>query len=304
MFVRKVFPLGSLFSLVVVGLQADAVGETAAQDHAVVQSLLRIPDAKLAAYPWQKDAVLRHLGRIHEPSPADYVKITRQLDVRDQPQRLIQILALPEARQAGIDAAGLLMQFGKQQMLQAAVDDADDRRAAAAATLIGFVGAEETAQMLKTVMQDESRHLSVRSAAASGLGHSWFGEQILLKLARQDQVPSDVRFEVSNALLGSWSKETAEEAKTLSSLVPAAAAESEPIPPINKLLQMRGDGKQGKIVFDTIGTCAKCHQVLGEGKEVGPDLSEIGSKLSREDIYVNILNPSARSVTTLKRTPC
>ncbi|MFP6658867.1 MAG: dehydrogenase, partial [Pirellulales bacterium] len=31
----------------------------------------------------------------------------------------------------------------------------------------------------------------------------------------------------------------------------------------------------------------------GEGKEVGPDLSEIGSKLSKEAMYVAILNPNA-----------
>ena len=126
MFGRKVFLLWLLFSLVVLGVQTESTGETAAHDHAVVQSLLRIPGAKLAAYPWQKDAVNRHLGRIHEQSPDDYVKIVQQLDVRDQPQRLIQIMTLPDgdARQAGIDAAGLLLQFGKQEMLQSALDDA------------------------------------------------------------------------------------------------------------------------------------------------------------------------------------
>ena len=46
-------------------------------------------------------------------------------------------------------------------------------------------------------------------------------------------------------------------------------------------------------IFQTVGTCNKCHKVLGKGKEVGPDLSEIGSKLSREAMYVSILNPSA-----------
>ena len=46
-------------------------------------------------------------------------------------------------------------------------------------------------------------------------------------------------------------------------------------------------------VFNTVGTCSKCHKVSGAGKEVGPDLSEIGDKLSREDIYVAILNPNA-----------
>ena len=39
--------------------------------------------------------------------------------------------------------------------------------------------------------------------------------------------------------------------------------------------------------------CNKCHKVRGKGKEVGPDLSEIGSKLSREAMYVSILDPSA-----------
>lgn len=281
------------FGLSAVGGSARLFADTAASDHAVVQALLRIPGAKLRDYPWQADAVKRHLGRIYKHSPSEYVRIAKQLEVRDQAERLIHIMKLPDARQAGIDAAGLLLRFGDQAKLKATLDAADDRSAAAAASLLGFVASDETAQMLKVVMEDASRSLSVRSAAASGLGHSWFGEQILLKLARANRVPDEVRFEVSNALLGSWSKETAAEAKTLESLTPAAAAQSEPIPPINKLLQMRGDGKQGKIVFDTIGTCNKCHKVGGEGKEVGPDLSEIGSKLSREDLYVNILNPSA-----------
>ena len=38
---------------------------------------------------------------------------------------------------------------------------------------------------------------------------------------------------------------------------------------------------------------AKCHQVNGEGKNVGPDLSEIGKKLSREAVFESILYPSA-----------
>ncbi|MEZ6111521.1 MAG: c-type cytochrome [Pirellulaceae bacterium] len=43
----------------------------------------------------------------------------------------------------------------------------------------------------------------------------------------------------------------------------------------------------------TTATCGKCHKVRDEGKEVGPELSEIGSKLSRDALYVAILDPSA-----------
>jgi putative heme-binding domain-containing protein len=65
------------------------------------------------------------------------------------------------------------------------------------------------------------------------------------------------------------------------------------LPPVSELVKRSGDVAAGKHVFNTIGTCAKCHKVRGEGKEVGPDLSEIGSKLSKEALYVSILDPSA-----------
>ena len=48
------------------------------------------------------------------------------------------------------------------------------------------------------------------------------------------------------------------------------------------------------MFFKTDGVqCRNCHKIAGQGKEVGPDLSEIGSKLTREALYVSILDPSA-----------
>ena len=41
-----------------------------------------------------------------------------------------------------------------------------------------------------------------------------------------------------------------------------------------------------------MGTCSKCHVVGGEGRGVGPDLSGIGAKLSREALYAAVLAPS------------
>ena len=41
------------------------------------------------------------------------------------------------------------------------------------------------------------------------------------------------------------------------------------------------------------GTCLKCHTVNGVGKEVGPNLSEIGDKFARDALYESILFPSA-----------
>lgn len=48
------------------------------------------------------------------------------------------------------------------------------------------------------------------------------------------------------------------------------------------------------------GTCNKCHLVRGEGKQIGPDLTEIGSKLSREAMFESILYPVPESATVMK----
>jgi putative membrane-bound dehydrogenase-like protein len=67
----------------------------------------------------------------------------------------------------------------------------------------------------------------------------------------------------------------------------------EKLPPLADLIKRSGSAEKGKTVFAGVGTCAKCHVVQGEGKMVGPDLSGIGAKLSRETLYESILAPSA-----------
>jgi putative heme-binding domain-containing protein len=47
------------------------------------------------------------------------------------------------------------------------------------------------------------------------------------------------------------------------------------------------------VIFAKAGTCANCHIVNGEGKDVGPNLSEIAKKLGREALFESILYPSA-----------
>jgi putative heme-binding domain-containing protein len=65
------------------------------------------------------------------------------------------------------------------------------------------------------------------------------------------------------------------------------------LPPVAEMMKRRGKAENGKVLFAGAGTCAKCHVVNGEGKGVGPNLSGVGAKLSRESLYESILAPSA-----------
>jgi putative heme-binding domain-containing protein len=55
------------------------------------------------------------------------------------------------------------------------------------------------------------------------------------------------------------------------------------------MVDKAGDAVKGKVVFQSL--CSSCHQVNREGVNFGPDLSEIGSKLSKEALYTSILFP-------------
>ena len=72
-----------------------------------------------------------------------------------------------------------------------------------------------------------------------------------------------------------------------------ASRDSEPLPPLAELLNRKGDVAMGRIVFHSTGTCTKCHVVNGLGREIGPNLSEIGKKLAKPAMFESILYPSA-----------
>ncbi|WP_395753491.1 PQQ-dependent sugar dehydrogenase [Prosthecobacter sp.] len=62
-----------------------------------------------------------------------------------------------------------------------------------------------------------------------------------------------------------------------------------------KLLATKGDAKRGSELLSMTGklaTCLACHIVNGTGRDFGPDLSQVGSRLSRQQILESIHQPS------------
>jgi putative heme-binding domain-containing protein len=123
------------------------------------------------------------------------------------------------------------------------------------------------------------------------VGRNAPGQAWLLAFVEKGGLPDDLKFAAANVLLSSADDAIRTAAGKHLSL--PATAGGAPLPPIAELVKRSGDAARGKDLFAGAGTCGKCHKVKGEGKEVGPDLSEIGSKLSQEAMYLSILDPSA-----------
>ncbi|MEX0771325.1 MAG: HEAT repeat domain-containing protein [Balneolaceae bacterium] len=57
-----------------------------------------------------------------------------------------------------------------------------------------------------------------------------------------------------------------------------------------------GDVNNGRRIFyqNPAAQCVRCHAVDGRGADVGPDLAGIGSRLSREELLLSLVDPSAQ----------
>jgi putative heme-binding domain-containing protein len=273
-------------------VQVPAVGDDAAQrakDAIVVRTLLRLPGIDLSTKPDAKAALLRHLATIR--GTEQYVEIVEKFNLRELTDELLRLALEQGESTLGVKAAGLLIKFEERGLLAKVVADPDAEKAARFIAVLGLLADAKTNELLLPLVMKRDTPLAVRAAAVTAVGRNAPGQMRLLEIVEQGQLPMDLQFAAANALLSSADEAIRTTAAEYVSL--PAGAGGDPLPPVAELAKRRGDAARGKALFAGAGTCAKCHKVSGEGKEVGPDLSEIGSKLSPEAMYVSILDPNA-----------
>jgi putative heme-binding domain-containing protein len=261
----------------------------ASQDETIVEAVMRIEGFDLNSSAKGKAAVLRYLKR--NSGSERYFELIERFKLPETSSDLVKLVVEKSTENAGVRAAKLLITLGQIDKLKAMIDGKDQTLAAAVVTALGLTRDKKAAAMLSPLVTDPSRELAVRSAAAAAVGRSIPGQKQLLALVVAGKLPEDLNFTVANVLHSSVDEQVREISKKHLKL--PALAGAEPLPPVAELVKLSGDAAAGRKLFMTTGTCIKCHQVGIEGKEVGPNLSEIGSKLSPYAFYVAILDPSA-----------
>jgi putative heme-binding domain-containing protein len=260
-----------------------------AKDGVIVRTLMRLPGIDLNSKPDAKAALIRHLETVR--GSEQFLELVEKFKVRETSGELLRLALEYSESTLGVKAAGLLVKFDEHKLLKKAIGDPDAAKAAKIVGVLGLLADARTNDLVEPLVRDMEQPLVLRSAAVSALARNAPGQMRLLATVEQGKLPADTQFAAANALLSSADETIrARAAKHLS--LPAAAG-GQSLPPVAELTRREGDSARGQTLFAGIGTCAKCHKVRGEGKEVGPDLSEIGSKLSKEAMYVSILDPNA-----------
>ena len=128
----------------------------------------------------------------------------------------------------------------------------------------------------------------LRKQAASKIGNSGGGEDLVLALLKNKTVPEFLIPDVVASVQGAWRKAVRTEASGYLPNATTNAAIKEPT--VAELAVFKPVAANGKTVFSN--KCAVCHQVNKEGYDFGPNLTEIGNKYPKEGLLETILHPS------------
>ncbi len=255
----------------------------------ISEALTRLDKSSLAAAAGHTEAIESVLKQV--AGTRQFARLIDQFELEDHYPDLLEQAIQQPTTEPGIDAVRTLLRKKQWKLLRDSLlsDDAD--RAIATAEALGNSAEGRAAGLLLAVIRDPEVPVEVRRAAVRGAGRLQNGAMQLAALAEQKALDESLLQAVAAALHSSSSRKAKEKANQL--FPPPPSKENKPLPPLATLMQMKGNVKRGRLIYHNSGTCYKCHKEHGLGREVGPDLSEIGSKLSRSALFESILYPSA-----------
>ncbi|MGB7324426.1 MAG: PVC-type heme-binding CxxCH protein [Rubripirellula sp.] len=259
-------------------------------DAIIVRAIERMDGFDASADRRAKSAIDRQLDRTR--GTVAYLDLVKRFNPAGMQDSLLDLLGSDVDDSTKVEAASMLGETENGPMvLRKSLASESVAEASNVARVLGLLGNGRAMNMLSDTAANADRAFDVRKEAVVGLSRSKDGQGRLISLATEGKLPADTQLLAGGLLARSEDESIRKQAAEC--LPQITQKDSKPLSPIDQLATMRGDVDNGMKLFRGVGTCANCHIVKQFGKSVGPDLSEIGSKLSREAMFTSILAPSA-----------
>lgn len=252
----------------------------------VLFALKHMDPDKLKMTPPVKAALNKVLDE--QKGKIEFVELVTSFKLQDRSDDLLQLsLQYPDST-VGKESAKTLLDWNKLDLLQTTLNSSNrDVVQAMIKALWPHMYNAKTISLMEGVMMDSSKSMDLRKLAVKTFGGPWPAEDRLLALAKENKIPAELHTAAGGVFQTAWRALLREEASQYLKI--PGGKEGTPLPAISVLVEKKGDHTNGKAVFQTL--CNNCHQIKGEGVNFGPDLSEIGSKLSKEALFTSILYP-------------
>lgn len=259
------------------------------RDRIVVEALMRLDDVDVNADPKLSQAVRRYLTQLNnDPSQ---LKIIQKLKISGLADKLVELAVSWGANTQSVQAMDLAIDQGSLPSLtKALMAKVPDERSLAIAKVLTLSNRKDVHEALRSLIENADVSKVIKVDAAVGLARSKAMHGQLIEFAKSNQLPADAKSLIGATLRNS---EDAAIKSAANELFPALKTSQTQLPPLEILVKKNGNAANGRTLYNGVATCSQCHMVGTEGKNVGPGLTEIGSKLSKDAMYVSILAPSA-----------
>ena len=219
-----------------------------------------------------------------------FVSLVNRFNVTDRYSSLLELAQTNPTQPSGIAAIRALLEKGQSELISGSLKTTDEKAQNIVAAL-GNSTNNRASDILSKIVFDSNADLEMRRQSLRAMVRLRKGALRLMKVVEAKKLDDRLTEAAAMAFNSAPFGDIRSKAEILFPAPQTKGEES--LPPVRELARMSGDAKNGSAVFAKTGTCANCHVVGGKGKEVGPDLSQIGSKLSREAMFESIIYPSA-----------
>lgn len=218
---------------------------------------------------------------------ADFVALVERLNLTGFEKELLDFISANPNAPESVNAARLIAanRDGALRFLK----DADAKSAKALIAALGRVSDRAAVAVMNQHFWPEKRE-DVRRVLIDALALSGEGGRAILKWQAEGKLPTELKNQAALALSRSTDAGLRNEAAKALPL-PAAQGLAN-FPKLPELMQLKGDATKGQAMFMQAG-CVACHRVKGQFIDFGPDLSQIGAKLSKDGLFTAILYPGA-----------
>lgn len=259
-------------------------GKFATDVAAQLEAVRHMKPAYIASHPEVKIVLSALLKQI---SGKQYLELVDYYQLKEESPRVLgMILAGTESSKAGQVVYNLP---GGAALIRSKFFTGKEAEQLALIEMLRWQGKTESAQLLYEATANPKLSKAVQMQAARVIGNAYPTEEFVLDLLEKKKIATTYVPLVVESLQKAWRKSI--RMKANSYLAKHQTETKKAHPAMAELINMSGDAVKGKVVFTN--SCTMCHLVNNEGIDFGPKLSEIGTKLSKEGMYMSILHPNA-----------
>jgi quinoprotein glucose dehydrogenase len=244
-------------------------------------------------------AIRRHVSEIlagPDPVREEAVRIVGRLGLKESGPALIQLLgdkhASAKTRVYAMEALDVLNDSQLPQAIKLALADAEPRVRNAGLRVFARRHPEAAVSELRSALDkgqiiEQQTALTLLGDSPGSTADAVLSQWLDRLLA--NQVPGEIRLELLEATKKRHSPDIQKKLAQYS----ASGKKDDPVSDYQETL-MGGDAAAGREIFfnKTETACLRCHKVHDQGGDVGPDLTGIGAKQTREYLLESIVDPN------------